>query len=90
MSETSYFRGYWAIKEVIEYMAPLAGWMRKNKPDIHILTLKRQDFDLLKRWPKAASMFDVSQGLDGSLSYQGFTLKFDKKPPRYDRDAARA
>lgn len=91
MSETtSYFRGYHAIKEVIEYMGPLAEWMKAHKPDVKELTLKRPDFDLLKRWPKAAGLFDVVQNQAGELSYKGFSLKHDKKQPRYDRESARA
>ncbi len=88
MAETSYFRGYWSIKEVIDYMDPLAEWMTKHKPDSKELTLKGPDFDLLKRWPKAAAMFRVHQH-EGALTYKGFSLKRDKKPSRYDkRDAA--
>jgi hypothetical protein len=85
MSETSIFRGYHAIKEVVEYMAPLAEWMARHKPEIKELTLKGPDFDLLKRWPKAAGMFDVSQ-FNGELSYKGFHLKRDKKPFRYSKN----
>lgn len=88
MTEQSYFRGYHAIKEVIEYLQPLAEWMEKHKPNVKTLTLKRQDFDLLQRWPKAASMFEVQQEAGKSLRYHGFALKFDKKPPRYDQRAA--
>jgi hypothetical protein len=88
MAEQSYFRGYHAIKEVTEYLEPLAQWMRKHKPDVGVITLKRQDFDLLKRWPKAAQMFQVSQSPEGELTYLGFKLKFDKKPPRYNKHEA--
>ena len=82
MAEASYFRGYHSIKEVVDYMAPLADWMRQNKPSNKELTLKGPDFDLIKRWPKAAGMFEI-QEINGALHYKGFTLKRDKKPGRY-------
>ena len=88
MAEQSYFRGYHAIKEVVGYLQPLAEWMSKYRPDTKSITLKRQDFDLLKRWPKAAGMFEVSQDQHGALTFRGFALKFDKKPPRYSKDDA--
>jgi hypothetical protein len=79
---TSYFRGYWSISEVVDYMKPLAEWMQKFKPESKKLTLKRQDYDLIRRWPKAAGLFGITVTETGA-SFMGFELGFDKKPPRY-------
>lgn len=84
---TSHFRGYHSIKEIVDYMEPLGEWMKKYKPDSRELTLKGPDFDLIKRWPKAASMFHIRQNEAGELSWDVFRLKRDKKPPRYDKKA---
>jgi hypothetical protein len=88
MTEQSYFRGYNSIKEVADYLEPLADWMEKYKPGTKVLTLRRQDFDLIQRWPKAAGLLKFSQAPDKSISYRGFTLKYDKKPPRYSKHEA--
>ncbi len=84
MTEPSYFRGYHAIKEVVDYMRPLAEWMEMHKPGVKEITLKRGDYDLLKRWPRAAGMHNVTVTADG-VTYKGFALKHDRKPPRYDK-----
>ena len=80
----SYFRGYWSIKDVVEYMKPLAEWMQKFKPETHVLTLKRQDYDLIRRWPKAASLHGITVTETGAR-FMDFELHFDKKPPRYPK-----
>lgn len=80
----SYFRGYWSIKEVVDYMAPLAAWMKKFKPETKQLTLKRPDYDLIRRWPKAASLHGITVTETGAV-FDGFELRHDKKPPRYQK-----
>jgi hypothetical protein len=79
---TDYFRGYHAIKEVVDYMQPLAEWMQKFKPGTHVMTLKGPDFDLLKRWPKAEQILGVTQD-SGVMRFMGFELKRDHKASRY-------
>lgn len=83
MAESSYFRGYHAIKEVVDYVQPLVEWMAQFKPDTKELTLKRGDYDLIKRWPKAAGLFDISV-TEEEISYRGVRLKHDLKAPRYE------
>jgi hypothetical protein len=73
---------------VSKYLEPVANWMEKFKPSVKEITLKRADYDLIKRWPKAAELLHFRQAPDGTLRYKGFTLKFDKKPPRYSKDEA--
>ena len=85
MAEQSHFRGYNSIKEVMASLEPLEDWMTKFKPSEKTITLKRPDFDLLKRWPKAAGMFNVTTTPDGLLQHKGFLLKHDKKAPRYEK-----
>jgi hypothetical protein len=87
-NEDSYSRGLKSIQEVVAYVEPLALWMEKNKPSCKQLTLKGPDYDLLKRWPKAAAMMHVFQGPEGDLVYRGFALARDKKPARYPQKAA--
>lgn len=62
-------------------------WMKANKPSCTELTLKGPDFDLIRRWPKAASIFSIHD-IDGVLHFDGFVLKRDKKPARYPKRAA--
>ncbi len=80
----SYFRGYWSIMEVVERMRPLADWMERFKPGQKELTLIRKDWDLIARWPKAASLFDIAVDEKG-LHWRGFQLKPDGKPGRYEK-----
>lgn len=60
MTVDSNFRGYWAIREVMERVQRLGSWMEQYKPDCTTITLKRKDHDLLLRWPKASALFDIS------------------------------
>lgn len=84
MAESSYFRGYYSIKEVVDHLQPLAEWMSQFKPDTKEITLKRGDYDLIKRWPKAAGLLDI-RVTDEEICYRGFRLKHDLKPPRYEK-----
>jgi hypothetical protein len=85
MSEISHFRGYQAIKEIVDYMNPLAEWMAKFKPDTHDLTLKGPDYDVIARWPKAAAIHNIRVSDAGDILFKGFKLKRDKKPFRYSQ-----
>lgn len=85
MAEPSSFRGYWAIKEAVDRMAPLAMWFKTNRPSARAMTLDGRDFDLIKRWPKAAEIHKVAFHEDGRMFYEGFELRRDHKPERYPR-----
>ena len=78
----SYFRGYWSIADVVDYMKPLAEWMKKFKPENKQLTLKGPDYDLIRRWPKAAGLHGIQVTETGAM-FDGFELKRDNKPRRY-------
>lgn len=80
---TSPFRGYASIREVVERMGPMGVWMEKFKPECKHLTLKRRDFDLLERWPKAAALFEIQKTPDGGLYWKSFRLYPDTGPSRY-------
>lgn len=79
----SYFRGLRGIQEIRDdKLRRLAEWMKANRPTCTTITLKRKDYDLIARYPKAASLagFTVQ---DGVVTYEGFTLHWDKTPERY-------
>jgi hypothetical protein len=82
MSRTSLFRGYAAIREVLERIQPLAQWYKVHRPEARVLTLRRRDIDLLQRWPQAARIHEIFTH-EGVTSWRGFTLRADKSPPRY-------
>lgn len=93
--EVPQLRGYHSILEVVAKLKPLAEWYVKYKPQVSTLTLIRKDYDLIARWPAAAELCDFYTA-QGELKYRYtnletkehkiFTLAFDKKAPRYDRD----
>lgn len=83
MAEPSYFRGLRGIQEIRDdKLRRLAEWLKANRPSCRQLTLKRKDYDLIARYPKAAGLagFTVS---DGSIFYDGFELRWDRSPGRY-------
>jgi hypothetical protein len=78
----SYFRGTSAIREVLTRAKPPAEWTRKFKPHQERLILRRTDFDVVKRWPKAAEIVGFQFRSDG-LYYAGLHLYPDTGPGRY-------
>jgi hypothetical protein len=82
MADAPSFRGYWAIREVVERLAPLAEWTKRFKPNQQHLTLQRKDYDLILRWPKAAHVNDVTV-INGEAWYHGLELTYDGGPRRY-------
>lgn len=93
--EIPQLRGYHSILEVVERMKPVYDWYMRFKPEVTRLTLVRKDYDLIARWPKAAELCDfIKVGNEiryryfkrDEKTYKDFTLAFDKKAPRYERD----
>ena len=84
MAEVPTFRGYWSIKEALERMAPLAEWTKKFKPQQRHLTLLRKDYDLIRRWPKAAHIHQI-EVVGDEVWYQGLELTYDSGPKRYGK-----
>lgn len=82
MVTTSTFRGYHAINEVVERMKPLAEWLDAHRRAGSVLTLRRRDLDLLRRWPKAADLFGIYT-TGAKTWWRGFELRADHSPPRY-------
>jgi len=78
------FRGYHAISEVVDSMAPLANWLTVNRPTLKVLTLRRRDLDLLQRWPQAATLHGIFT-TGGVTHWRGFTLQADGSEARYER-----
>ena len=89
MADAPTFRGYWAIKEVLDAMLPLVKFYRAFRPDVRTVTLPRKHYDLLRRWPKAAGVHGFLVTADAVL-YDEFTLAFDRTPPRYAQKEQRA
>lgn len=79
------FRGYRAIAEVVERMQPLAEWLGAHREERGVMTLRRRDLDLLRRWPKAASLYQIYTTNDTTW-WRGFELRADKSPCRYSKD----
>jgi hypothetical protein len=55
-------------------MSRLADWMATFKPDVTTLTLWREDFDLLRRDPETAAMFQVVIPTGGLPRWRKYTL----------------
>jgi hypothetical protein len=83
MSQASSFRGIQGIREIRARIKPLVAWTKQFKPEQRTLTVKREDFDLIVRWPKAANAeeFVISQN---GIYYDGFQLNFASGPGRYE------
>lgn len=79
----STFRGYRGIEEVMAGVHELADWYEKFKPDVKRIHMIRSEWDLVKRWPKAAELHGVTC-IDGVLRFRGFVLVPDGKPGRYE------
>jgi hypothetical protein len=55
-NEQSPFRGYKSIEEVREKVQNLDEWLRTAGKESAPITMLAKDFDLVKRWPKAAEL----------------------------------
>jgi hypothetical protein len=78
-------QGYRLIEDIMKRVGPLAEWTRKFKPNQQHLTLTRNDYDILKRWPRAAHAHGVDAVNDRELWFRGLELTYDGGPRRYVR-----
>ena len=84
MAEGATFRGYWAIKEVLGRLDPLVAWTKQFKPQQRHVTLAKKDYDLIRRWPKAAHVHQI-ECVGPDTWYHGLELTYDGGPGRYDK-----
>lgn len=84
MSNTSSFRGIQGIRDIKARMATLVAWYEKHKPEVRELVVERTDYDLIERWPKAASVeeFDVT---DNGIFFKGMRLTYTTGQGRYEK-----
>lgn len=82
--QLSPFRGLSGITEIKTRMGRLSAHLKAFTPSCKTLTLKRKDYDLIKRWPKAANLAGFQINGD-SIYFDGFELRYDKSPQRYER-----
>lgn len=80
-------QGYRLIEDIMKRVEPLADWTRQFKPGQLHLTLTRNDYDILKRWPVAAHAHGVDTVGGRELWYRGLELTYDGGPRRYQKVA---
>lgn len=87
---TGSFRGYKAIQEALVEVAPLADWLRQNRPEVRHICVTRNYYDLFKRWPLAGKAQPVPIDYDdsGRITFCGFELHHDKSIGRYVKPIA--
>lgn len=78
-------QGYRLIEDIMKRVGPLADWTRQFKPDQLHLTLTRNDYDVLKRWPKAAHAHGVDVVNGREVWFRGLELTYDGGPRRYEK-----
>jgi hypothetical protein len=76
-------RGFRGIQEVVERMTPLMEWTKQFKPEQMHLTLARRDYDLIKRYRKAAEANDIYVVNGREIWWRGLELVYDSGPSRY-------
>ncbi len=81
-------QGYRLIEDIMKRVGPLAEWTRKFKPQQCHLTLTRNDYDILKRWPVAAHAHGVDVVNDREIWFRGLELTYDGGPRRYVKPPA--
>lgn len=76
----------------MQRMTPLADWTKKFKPEQQCLRLPRKDYDLIKRWPKAAGTFGITvlRGGQGGVEiwWRGLELTYATGQGRYEKIVA--
>lgn len=90
MTAESSFRGYWEMAEIVAQMKPLVEFYEKHKPGVTRVTLKRKDYDLIKRWPKTGEVHnfyvvggEIVYRSKHENSFRDFTLVPAKGEARY-------
>jgi hypothetical protein len=76
-------RGYRGIEEIKARMTPLMEWTKQFKPEQQHLCLQRKDYDLIKRWPKAAHCHEIEVLSTGEIWWRGLELVYDSGMGRY-------
>ncbi len=84
---TTGHRGYSLIGDLAVRMVRLAEFLTENRHDSVRITIKRADWDLLRRWPRAAADhgFLVTRDL---ITWRGFQVSPDNGPGRYEKEDA--
>ena len=70
MTNQSSFRGYWAIDAVRKQLRPVVERLDEIGKHDAVVSLFPVDFDLVRRWPKAASIHGFTVTDDG-VYFQG-------------------
>lgn len=89
-SLSSPFRGFSGIREITERMDGLVQWWNEQARILgadhagKTLTIKRAEYDLIKRWPKAGKILNVDYNGE-VIWYRGFKLRPDTGPGRYEK-----
>jgi hypothetical protein len=78
-------QGYRLIDVIMKRVGPLADWTRQFKPEQQHLTLSRNDYDILRRWPVAAHAHGVDTVGGRELWFHGLELTYDGGPRRYQK-----
>jgi hypothetical protein len=83
MNESS-FRGIKGIQDIKKKMSVLVEFYERFKPEVKELACSRVDYDLIARWPRAASVegFAVT---DNGIFFHGLRLTFDTGQGRYQK-----
>lgn len=76
-------RGFRGIEEVVKRMPPLLEWTKQFKPEQMHLTLARTDYDLIKRYRKAAAAHDIHVVNSTEIWWRGLELVYDSGQARY-------
>lgn len=86
MANVCAHRGIQGIRDIKQRMQQLVKFYGEFRPDVHDLTCRREDYDLIQRWPRAAHVegFVVS---DNGIYFQGLRLAYDTGPGRYVQPA---
>lgn len=84
MSQQSAFRGIQGIREIKTRMTALVAWYQQFKPGLREIVIDRKDYDLIARWPNAATVedFDVT---DNGIFFQGMRLTYTTGQGRYEK-----
>lgn len=62
--------GLRGVGDVLARMNRLADWLQANKPTCKVMTLRRQDFDLLRKFPSASGIHENN----GVVYWRSFEL----------------
>lgn len=78
-------RGFRGIQEIVQRMTPLMEWTKQFKPEQMHLVLARKDYDLIKRYRKAAAAHDIHVINGTEVWWRGLELVYDNGQTRYPK-----